>query len=220
MRRPEQPSSGVLRITAGGTHRVMTLPCGSMPNEVTNHDRMLYVTDSVGGAVWRGPTMRATSPTSPWFSSALLAPALVSPGDAFGLGANGIVYRHGSLYVNSWAQGLILRIRIGDDGRASGSQIFAQSRLLVRADGLSFDSDGRAWVAVDAQVLPDPDVHFAQVGEGSVVTVSPTGRVSVVRTATGSLDYPTSAVSGSHGAVLVLNGSYVYGTPALVQFAG
>ena len=196
------PPSGVLRVTWGSVTRLMTLPAGSWPNGVTTHAGKVYVTDSASGVVWRGSLWRASSPTKPWFKSW----QLTSPDPERPLGANGIAYRNGGLFVTSYIRGLILRIGIGDDGTASGSRVLAKDELLVEADGIAFDAIGRAWVTVNG----------GGDGSGSIVVVSPHGYVKAAGTPVGSLDYPTQAVIDCHGTVYVSNGSYWYGTPNVV----
>lgn len=196
------PLPGVLRVTRAGTvTRVMTLPEGSLPNGLVVHHGKLYVTDSQAGAVWRGTTRHLTTPTRPWFSSPKLAP--IDDPNLPPIGANGIAYRDGAMYVTSWAKGLIMRIGISHSGTATGARVLAKDARLVEADGIAFDLLGRAWVTVNA-------------GDGSLVIVSRFGHVRTAKTPAGALDYPTQAVIGCRGTVYVANGSYFNGTPNVV----
>jgi sugar lactone lactonase YvrE len=193
------PPSGVLRVTPTSVTQQVTLPEGSWPNGLTAHDGRLYITDSGTGTVWRGSTSRVTAPTKPWFSSPLLAPT-----EEIGLGANGVAYRNDALFVVSYAQGLVLRVGIGCDGKAVGhGRVYAEAPALVRGDGIVFDAVGRAWVANN---------------EGSLVVVGRDGHVTVANTAPDSLDYPTQAIIGANRTVFVTNGSYFNGMPTVVAF--
>ena len=208
---PDNVPSSVQRVTASGWTSVMTLPDGTFPNGLTTYAGTFYVADS-NGAIWSGPTGRTTAPTNPWYTSSLLDPT-----DETGIGAADVAFHAGSVYVTSYAQGLLLRIPLADDGAATKARIVAQDSRLDRADGLAFDANGRAWITVN------PRVDWAameQVGGGSIAVVTPAGRVSIAATPAESLDYPTEAVFDGQGTVYVANGSYFYGTPSLVAFTG
>jgi sugar lactone lactonase YvrE len=198
-----QYDSGVLRVTPTSTSRVLTIPAGSWPNGIAVHDGIVYVTDSLAGAIWRGPVWRATAPAAPWFTSPLLTP--VDDGVAPYAGANGIAFRDGAMYVVSTKQGLILRISVGRNGSPTGARVWAKDPLLIFADGIDFDSIGRAWVTNEGSA-------------GSLLVVSPAGHVRVAPTPPGSLDFPTQAVVGPRGTVYVVNGSYYAGTPNVTAF--
>jgi sugar lactone lactonase YvrE len=207
--------SSVLRVTADGFTTAMTVPDGSMPNGITTVGNVLYVADS-NGAVWRGSTTRETAPTAPWFASGLLEPTQGSQ-----MGANGIAYRADALYVTSYSQGLFVRISIRDDGTAGRAKVITADPRLVHADGVTFDSLGRAWVTVNPEVLWDEDGMPTQLGDGSVVVISPSGALTVAATAPGTLDYPTQAVVDGR-TVYVANGAYITGifgaSPSVVAF--
>lgn len=208
---PGNVPSSVLRVTSGGWSTAMTLPEGTFPNGLTSEAGKLYVADS-NGAIWRGSTTHVTAPTKPWYGSTLLEPT----GDA-GIGADGIAFRAGAVYVTTYGQGLLLRIPLAENGDATKARVVSSDTRLVGADGLAFDAIGRAWITVN------PRVDWAgagQIGDGHLVVVTPSGQVSVAAAPSGSLDYPTQAVFDGHGTVYVANGSYYYGTPGLVAFTG
>ncbi len=61
----EDPPSGVLRVTPEGFERVMTLPEAVYANGLAVNDRTLYVTDSMGGSIWEGPSGSVSTPDDP-----------------------------------------------------------------------------------------------------------------------------------------------------------
>ena len=204
---PSSPPSGVFRVAESSATPVLTLPAGAFANGVVIAHGMFYVTDSFGGSVWSGPVDHASSPVRPWFNSTKLAPTA-----AISLGANGLAYRDGALYVTGYASGYVLSVRIDRAGRATDARVVAHDSRLVRADGIAFDARGTLWVAVN------PLVDFAtmtQTGSGALVVIDG-GHVRTVATPIGSLDYPTQAVPFGDG-VAVVNGSYVNGTPSVVK---
>lgn len=206
---PSSLPSGVLRVTDNSVTRVLTMPAGTFANGLAIHNGLLYVTDSYSGSVWSGPTDRPTAPTRPWFSSPKLAPT-----GAIGLGANGIAYRDGALYVTGYARGYVVAIRTDHIGRPADPRVVAHDSRLERADGIAFDDEGRLWVTIN------PAVDFktmTQTGEGALVVIDSGGHVKTVATPPQSLDYPTQPVALGD-AIFVTNGSYVHGTPTVVKF--
>ena len=206
---PSGVLSGVLMVTESSATRVLTMPAGTFANGLVVHHGTLYVTDCYGGSVWSGPADRASSPTRPWFSSAELTPT-----EAISMGANGIAYRDGALYVTGYAQGYVLSVRIDRTGRPADARVVAHDSRLVRADGIAFDARGKLWVAVN------PVVDFetmTQTGDGALVVIDSGARVSTIAVPAHSLDYPTQPVLLGN-AVFVANGSLVYGTPSVVKF--
>jgi sugar lactone lactonase YvrE len=201
--------SGVLRVNDNTVTRVLTMPAGTFANGLAIHNGLLYVTDSYSGSVWSGPTDRPTAPTRPWFSSAKLAPT-----GAISLGANGIAYRDGALYVTGYARGYVLAIRTDHLGRPADSSVVAHDSRLERADGIAFDGQGRLWVTVN----PAVDLKtMTQNGEGALVVIDSGGHVNTVATPPQSLDYPTQPVALGD-AIFVTNGSFFHGTPTVVKF--
>lgn len=212
----ESPPSGIMRVTESSADYVMTLPEISMPNELVAHAGSLYVTDSTNGYIWRGSASQLSTPRDPWFQSELLTPL------AGTMGANGITYGKGALYVSSFDRGLILRIPVGQ-GKSSGeARVVAEDQRLAGADGVRFDRWGRLWVAV-CGTYDDSDPFLwppVMVTPPEIVVVHANGGVSTVATPDDSLDYPTAVAFGGSGTVYLLNGSYFNGTPSLVAFTG
>ena len=177
-------TSGVYRVARDGSSvRLAGTGAIAFPNGLTFDQRgNLYVTDTVGAAVWRIPRRGAAEL---WLQSPLLA-GDGSIGFGFPLGANGIAYRQGELVVGNTELARLVRIPIEPDGSAGAPSILAQSPLLFAADGLAFDVHGNVWVAVIAQ--------------SAIRTVSPDGSIATVATAADGLDWASSIAFGtSHG---------------------
>ena len=197
-----RPRPGVMRVSPDGSvARMMTLPVGAFPNGVTLAGGRLLVSDSANGAIYVGSATRPSTPAKPWFQSRLLLPG-ADPSMA--IGANGVAVRDGSVYVASWARGLVLRIRTTSTGQASTASVLARGPRLVEADGIAFDRLGRLWVTVNT---------------GALLVVDPSGRVTRVPLPAGTLDYPTQAIARGDD-VYVLNGSFDNSTPNLLRLVG
>jgi sugar lactone lactonase YvrE len=207
----EDPPSGVLRVTPGNARRVLTLPVDAVPNGLAAHEGRLFVTDSFG-SIWTGSTRGAPEQADRWFTSPLLEPV-----SEFGMGANGITFRQGSLYVTSYEQGAIVRIPVRRNGAAGAPTVLAADESLVGADGIAFDRNGRLWVAVNGEL---DWYNWVAIDPGRIVTIDQTGAVTPVLTPAGALDYPTQVLPGQHGALLVVNGSFLFGAPQVVAFTG
>jgi hypothetical protein len=204
------PASGLLKVTHRSVSQLTTLPDGSWPNGVDVVGSYAYVTDSLGGSVWKVRTDRATEPATPWLVSTLLAPY---DDPDLALGADGVLYRDGTLWLTSYAQGLIVKVPVRRDGSAGKPVVAARDPRLVTADGIAFDCTGTLWVAVNRSTLPD-----GSAGTGALVTVTPRGTVSRVAFAEGHLDYPTQALWLPGHRLLVVNGSYDVMAPNVTVF--
>lgn len=175
-------TTGVYRVARDG--RATRLPgTGAIgfPNGLAFDKRgNLYVTDSVTGAVWRIP--RGGS-AELWLQHPLLEGdgSLPLP---FPLGANGIAYRQGVVYVSNNELGSIVAIPVAADGSPGLPRVIAQGPALVGADGLALDVHGRLYLAVIAQstiVRLDSD--------GSALTT--------IATAADGLDFASSIAFGT-----------------------
>lgn len=205
----QSPPNGVYRVTSTGLQRIVTLPPGTFPNGLRVWRGKAYLTDSLTGAVWRGPTRRMTSPSTPWLQDHRLAPTSL-------LGANGITAHRGSLYVGSSDGGRVLRVPVRRNGTPGTPSVYVKDTALLHSDGIAFDRQGRLWVTVNPTVDWE---SWTQDGEGSLALVGHRGGVRFAATPVGSLDYPTQVVIMS-GTAYVVNGSFVNGTPTIAAFTG
>lgn len=178
--------NGVWAFRPGGRPRqIAALPPGGLPNGLAldeEHD-VLYVTDSVPGAVWRVPLGRGR-PTA-WATG----PALARTGF---VGANGIKVRGNEVWVSNLDRATLLRIPITRGGAAGPVRTVATG--LTGIDDFAFAGGGRVLAAL---VLPS-----------EVALVRPDGSHSIVLTAADGLSNPTSvAVRGS--SVYVPSAAYL-----------
>lgn len=206
----DTPDSGLLKVTRTSVSQLTTLPDGTWPNGVEVVGRHAYVTDSLAGSVWKVAIDRVTAPTQPWLTSPLLAP-LDDP--ELAIGANGVVYRDGRLWIASYGQGLIVTVRVHRDGTPGTPAVLADDPALVTADGIALADDGTLWVTATHRINAD-----GTSDSGHVVTVSPRGVVRTAAFTEGHLDYPTQALLLRGCRLMVVNGSYLNGTPNVTLF--
>jgi sugar lactone lactonase YvrE len=142
----------------------------------------LYVTDTILGAVWRFPP---NGTAELWLQHELLEglnlPEIPIP---FPLGANGIAFRQGNLYVANTEKAHIVRIPVLDDGSAGESQIVAEGPALFPLDGIALDVHGNIYALVIAQ--------------STLVRIDPAnGSITTLATANDGLDFPASLAFGT-----------------------
>jgi sugar lactone lactonase YvrE len=176
-------TNGVYVVHKGGS--VEGLPGTQdivLPNGLALDDKgNLFVTDSAGGSIWRVPP---GGKAELWLSDPLLAGDNSAP-PPVPLGANGIAFRAGRLLVTNTEKGSVLTVPIRADGRPGAPSVLVQGPKLVGADGLTLDSRGRLYVAVN--------------GQSRVVRISPQGTaVRTLATAADGLD-STSGVAFAPG---------------------
>jgi gluconolactonase len=175
-------TTGVYRVARNGsTTRLPGTGAIAFPNALAfDKHGTLYVTDTTAGAVWRIPR---GGPAELWLQHPLLEGDGSSP-LPFPLGANGIAYRGGVVYVANTELGRIVAIRIGADGSPGSPQVIAQGPALVGADGLALDAHGRLYVAVAAQ--------------STIVRLDPDGsNVTTIATADDGIDFASSVAFGT-----------------------
>jgi sugar lactone lactonase YvrE len=100
------------------------------------------------------------------------------------LGANGIAYRHGNIYVANTEQHHVVRIPVLKGGDAGEPEIIAEGDELEYLDGIALDVHGNIYaLVIDKSELAriDPD-------EGTITTLA---------TAADGLDFPASAAFGT-----------------------
>lgn len=155
----------------------------------------LYVTESFSfdggsfgqGGIWRIPPGRSAEV---WLRDELLTGLGTTPGLPFPIGANGIAYYKGALYVVNTERGIVVRISVlpsGDPGTievAAPVPIPYPSPVPPGADGLALDVHGNFYLA-----MPSHNV---------VVRMSPDGKSwETIGTAADFLDAPGSLAFGT-----------------------
>lgn len=131
--------TGVWSLRPGGKpERIAPLPADSLPNGLAldQSTGTLYVADSTG-AVWRVPTTGTTTATV-WSSDPALAPA------GF-LGANGLKFHDGSVWVTNMDHGTIMRIPLRTNGESGSPQVTATG--LAGIDDFAFTGRGNNIIA-------------------------------------------------------------------------
>lgn len=186
--------TGVWSLRPGGTpKRIAPMPANTLPNGLAldQRTRTLYVADSTG-SVWRVPTTGTTTATV-WSSDPALAPA------GF-LGANGLKFHDGAVWVTNMDHGTILRIPLRANGKAGSPQVTATG--LTAIDDFAFTGRGNEIIAA---------LHAAN----KVALVKPNGTHTVVLTETDGLQGPTSiAVRGR--TVYVLSAAFAAKDPNML----
>jgi sugar lactone lactonase YvrE len=111
------------------------------------------------------------------------------------VGANGIAYRHGSIYVNNTEAAQVLRIPVERDGSAGSPSVFAQVTDLEPVppypylgppgiDGIALDVHGNVYVPV--------------INQSRIVRISADGTTQeTIATWGDGLDFPTSLAFGT-----------------------
>jgi hypothetical protein len=179
--------NGVYKLLGDGTpQRVAALPADSGPNglAVDSATGTLYIADSLKGVIWSVPA--SGGPVTPWLTDTALAPV---PTEALPIGANGLRFHNGALWVSNFNKGTLLRVPMTSAGVPGPIRQVAGG--LPNIDDLSF-------------LTPFSDVVFAaQNGSSSnngpdrVVVIYPNGTYKPVLTSADGLASPSAtAVRG------------------------
>ncbi len=175
-------TQGVYRVTKDGvSERLPGTAAMVFPNALAlDKQGTLYVTDSTSGAIWRIPWGGSAQL---WLQHSLLEGLGEIPGYP-PIGANGIAYRQGNLYVANTEKGLIVQIPILPGGVAGEPQIIAQGPELYGLDGIALDVHGR--------------IYAVLVLQSKFVQIDPVdGDVTELLTVDDNLDEPASLAFGT-----------------------
>jgi sugar lactone lactonase YvrE len=172
-------ANGVWRFDrkTGAEHRLPGTEQIVLPNGLAFDSRgNLYVADSRLGAIWR---IRPGGTAQLWLQDELL-----EGNGSIGLfiGANGIAYRHGSLFVTNTEKFSLLRVKVHANGSPGEPAVIANFETGAAPDGLALDVHGGIYVAL--------------ISASTIVKVSPGGAVEVVA-ADDPLDWPSSVTFGT-----------------------
>jgi sugar lactone lactonase YvrE len=100
-----------------------------------------------------------------------------------GVGANGIAYRHGMLYVANTEKATLLTIPVGPRDSLGVPTVIASGPQLTFPDGLALDVHGNIYVAV--------------ISQSTVVRVEPGGAIVPIADASDGLDWTSSVAFGT-----------------------
>ena len=172
---------GVVAVSPGGA--LERLPGSEQmifPNALAfDHRGNLYITDSIGGAIWRVPPEGAAEL---WLAGETLA-GTGALGNGFPLGANGIAYFRGRLYVANTEKKQVVEIPIDDSGAAgTPSVLHAFGGPMDFLDGITVDLVGNLYVLV--------------AGANQLVRIERSGDVTTVADTADGLNIPASLAFG------------------------
>jgi sugar lactone lactonase YvrE len=171
---------GVYRVGRDGSaERIRGTEAILFPNDLAFDERgNLYVTDPVGGAVWRIDT---NGGVARWVDHPLLG----GTGELLGFpyGANGIAVSRGRVIVANTERGTLVAIPIKPDGDAGEPTVLAESPALIGVDGIALDVRG--------------DVYAAINGQDRLVVVRTDGSIDVLATSADGLNQPSAVAFGT-----------------------
>jgi len=159
--------SGVYKVSRGGTaSRLPGTENMSLPNALAFDQRgNLYITEMFSGpptgpwepgGIWRIPK---GGTAEPWLSHELLT-GTIKPLYGFPVGANGIQFYKGSLYVMNVDKMLIVRVPVLQDGSPGAPEVWKEIENVpdqtfgffpMMNDGLAMDVHGNAYVSATSR---------------------------------------------------------------------
>ncbi|MGI5429621.1 SMP-30/gluconolactonase/LRE family protein [Streptomyces sp. CA-179760] len=169
--------AGVWKLPPHGhPQRLAALPADGLPNglAIDPADRTLYAADSLKGTVWAVPV--SGGPATAWLTGPTLAP---DPDASLKLGANGLRFHNGAVWVTNFNQGTLLRIPVTAHG--APGRVHTVTGDLTDADDFSFLNDCS-------------DIVFAAQNDPTdrITVVHPNGTTQTVLTAHDGLASPTA----------------------------
>lgn len=158
---------------AGTARRIAGLPTDGLANglAIDLSRGTLYAADSRRGTIWTVPS--AGGEATAWLTDPALA-----PGPSASLGANGLRFHNGAVWVSNFSRGALLRIPIADSGAAERIQVVSSE--LDGIDDFSFLT-GTSDVAI-----------VALNTSHRIAVVYPNDTVRTILTASDGLASPTS----------------------------
>lgn len=119
---------------------IAALPAGAGPDglAIDPAGRTLYIADSFKATIWSVPVSGGS--VTPWLTDAALAPV---PTEALPIGANGLRFHNGALWVSNFNKGTLLRVPVTGTGAAGPIRLVASG--LPNIDDLSFLTPAPMW---------------------------------------------------------------------------
>lgn len=183
--------------TSGDATRIPGTEQIAIANDVAFDKRgNLYITDSALGAIWRVPKHGALEA---WLTGEPLLAGTGGLGLGVPIGANGIEYRHGTLYVANTEKALILTVPVTPGGAPGPVSVLTTFPVVEVAPGVFLPGvpDG---LALDVHGT----LYVAQINLSTISSVAPDGSIETVH-AGDPLDWPSSIAFGTgrgHGQML------------------
>ncbi|MDH3469751.1 MAG: SMP-30/gluconolactonase/LRE family protein [Acidimicrobiia bacterium] len=230
--REDDPNNGVYKVDRRGhAERLPGTEAIVLPNALAFDKRgNLYVSETFSfdpdtletyddcgggkfgdGAIWRIPKR---GETELWLRDELLTGLCLPNPIPFPIGANGIAYRHGAIYVANTEKSTIVRIPVEKDGSAGTPEVVAtvtgfDPELGPPAlDGIALDVHGNIFAAV--------------INQSRIVRIGHDGSETDVATSADGLDFPASLAfgtgTGARKSMFVTN--YAIGPPPVATGIG
>ena len=192
---------GVYRVGADGSLTLeLAMSDCSTPNGTAFHNGDMYVSDSTYnctcGAIWKKGRHDKSAPAMPWYYDC----DLIAPGPEYGLGADGVAFYRGDLYIGVYDTtdkdwGRIVKLPVQRDGSPGQPVVVVDDPGLVLVDGIAFDITGKLWVVMNYNAMG---------------TVSLNGKFVLLENTPGWLDDPTMLAFGNtpktHTTLFLTNG--------------
>ncbi|PAZ14628.1 hypothetical protein CLM62_18045 [Streptomyces sp. SA15] len=186
--RGDTERNGVYKLLEDGTsQRIAALPGDAGPNGLALDPtgRTLYLADSLQGIIYSIPVSGGTA--TPWLTGAALERV---PTEAVQLGANGLKYHNGALWISNFNQGTLLRVRVTATGAPGPIQRVTDG--LPNLDDFSFPTP---WSDV---LIAAQNGSSSQNGPDRILAIYPDGTYKPVLTSADGLASPTAtAVRGN-----------------------
>jgi sugar lactone lactonase YvrE len=154
-----------------------------LANDVAFDNRgNLYITDSAQGAIWRVPKH---GELEPWLEGDPHLAGTGGLGLGVPIGANGIEFHHGVLYIAVTEQFSLVAVPVSPSGAPGSSEVIANFPGGVfpgAPDGLAIDAHG--------------DIYVALIAQQTIAKVDGDGNITMVA-AGDPLDWPSSIAFGT-----------------------
>ncbi|MFI1359825.1 SMP-30/gluconolactonase/LRE family protein [Streptomyces sp. NPDC020898] len=198
--------NGVYKLLPDGTsQRIAALPGDSGPNGLALDPagRTLYIADSLQGIIYSVPV--SGGPVTPWLTGAALERI---PTEAVQLGANGLKFHNGALWISNFNQGTLLRVPVTATGAAGPIRTVTDG--LTNLDDFSFPAP---WSDV---LIAAQNGTSSRKGPDRIVVIYPNGTYKPVLTGADGLASPTAtAIRGNQ--LYITNGGLPEPHDAKVQ---
>lgn len=163
------------------------------------------------GAIWRIPKR---GKAEVWLRDELLTGLCLPNPIPFPVGANGIAYRHGAIYVANTEKATIVRIPIEKGGSAGTPEVVA----TVTGFDPDFGPPALDGIALDVH----GNIYAAVINQSRIVRIGGDGSVTDVATSDDGLDFPASLAfgtgKGARKSIFVTN--YAIGPPPVATDIG
>ena len=184
--------------------RIAALPVDSMLNGMTSDERgNLFVAESKRGAIWR--VASGSSQAEKWLEHRLIAPLPQTvklpngENQTLNVGANGVHFRSGALYVSVSGQATIVRVPVLPNGAAGKPRIFLKK---VFTDDFAFDRNGELFLTANHESVLTTEIE----------RVTRRKKFAIIADGKNDLQQP-SAIAFDKNGVMYLTNLGLFGAP-------